>query len=107
MPNADLLSGRVINWTLRNDNVRVELPISIEAGHPFEEVKTIILDELKGSEHVVKTQPMEIYLTAVSDKSMDLNVLLWIDDVHKQKAIKSQLLNSIYGALATKQIKIV
>ena len=107
MPNADLLSGRVINWTLRNDNVRIDMPIAVEAGHTFEEVQGCIVEELDKSEFVLKTSPPEILLVSYNDKAMTLNVLVWITDVHRMQSIKSQLLNNIYGSLGRKGIKVV
>ena len=107
MPNADLLSGRVINWTMRNENMRIELPLSVEKGHSFEEVEKAIIEELEKSDHVVKDSPPEILLTSQTDKAMNINVLIWINDVHKLGAIKSQLLNSLYTSLAQKDIKII
>ena len=107
MPNADLLSGRVINWTLRNDNVRIELPLSLVSEHSFEEVQTAINEVLARDEHVVMTIPPEILLAGVSDKSMSVTILVWINDVHKLQSIKSGLLNSLYSALAKKDIKVV
>jgi len=107
MPNADLLSGRVINWTLRNDNVRIELPITVESGHTFDEIKKNILDELEKSEYVLKTSPPEILLISYTDKAMSINVLVWINDVHRLQSIKSELLNNVYGNFAQKGIKIV
>jgi small-conductance mechanosensitive channel len=107
MPNADLLSGRVINWTMRNENMRIELPLSVEKGHSFDEIEKAIIEELEKSEHVVKNMPPEILLTSQSEKAMNINVLIWINDVHKLGAIKSQLLNSLYTSLAQKEIKII
>ena len=107
MPNADLLSGRVINWTLRNDNVRVELPISIVPGHSFEEVRATIMEALQENEHVVMETPPEILLLSVNDKTMSINVQVWINDVHKLQSIKSELLNVIYSGFAAKDIKVV
>ncbi len=106
MPNADLLSGRVINWTLRNDNVRIEMPLALVSTLPFEEVQAAIMEVLAKDEHVVMTIPPEILLASVSDKSMAVTVQVWINDVHKSQSIKSGLLNSLYSALAKKDIKV-
>jgi hypothetical protein len=35
-----------------------------------------------------------------------MNVIVWINDVHRLQPIKSELLNNIYSALATNEIKI-
>ncbi len=105
MPNADLLSGRVINWTLRNENMRIDFPVSIIPGHTFEEIQKIIIDELGKNEHVVMTPQPEILFVSMNDKSMNVNVLVWINNVHRSMHIKSELLNNIYGALSRNEIK--
>jgi len=107
MPNADLLSGMVVNWTTRNDNVRIDIPISVEPGHTLEEVQKIILDELKKNGHVVMEPSPEILMIAQSEKGLSLDVLIWISDVHKLQSIKSEVLRSIYSCLAANQIKVI
>ena len=106
MPNADLLSGRVINWTLRNDNVRIDLPLALVSTLPFEEVQTAIMEVLEKDEHVVMNIPPEILLAGVTDKSMSVTVRVWVNDVHKVQSIKSGLLNSLYNSLGKKDIKV-
>ena len=107
MPNADLLSGRVINWTLRNDNVRIEIPLALVSTLSFEEVQAAIMEVLAKDEHVVMTIPPEILLVGVTGQSMNITLQVWISDVHKSQSIKSGLLNSLYSALAKKDIKVV
>ncbi len=106
IPNADLLSGRVINWTLRDDNARIEFPVSIESGHSFEEVQQIIKEALADSEYVTKDPPPEILLLNLNEKAMNLNVLVWINDVHLTQSIRSHLLNKIFNNLKKHDIKI-
>ncbi len=106
MPNADLLSGMVVNWTTRNDNVRIDLLFSIVPDHSFEEIQQMIIEDLAANEHVVKSIPPEILLTSQSDKAMNLDVLIWIDDVHKQQSIKSQVLQYLYTCLAKRGVKV-
>ena len=106
MPNADLLSGRVINWTLRNDNVRIELPISILAGQSFEDIQKLILEELGKNEFVLMDTPPEILLLSVSDKLMNINILVWIKDVHRLQLIKSTLTRNLFEYLTAKGIKL-
>ncbi|MBA3827674.1 MAG: mechanosensitive ion channel [Taibaiella sp.] len=107
MPNGDLLSGRVINWTLRNDNVRLELPLSVEQGHTFDEIKQIVISVLNKNEHILKTDTSEVLLLGIKEKAMLINVLAWIDDVHNMQTIRSGLLNSVINELAEKGIKMI
>ena len=107
MPNADLLSGRVINWTLRDDTVRIDVPLSVEVGHTFEEVKQMILDLLAKNEHIIKETPPEILYLGLKDKSMNLDIQVWIDDVHRLQAIRSELLNTLSNDLGGLGVKVV
>ena len=107
MPNADLLSGRVINWTMRNENARIELAINVEPGHSFADAEKIIQQVVSNYEGVIKDQPAEILMTGITDKAMALKVLLWIDDVHKTQSLKSNVLRSIAAELEKQNIKLV
>jgi len=107
MPNADLLSGRVINWTLRNENMRVELTFSVAAGHTYEEVKGAVMEVLDNSDQVLKTIHPELLLLGLNDKSMNLKAFVWITDVQQSQSIKSKLLHKIYDSFAQHEIKIV
>ena len=107
MPNADLLSGRVVNWTLRDDDMRIDMPLSIVPGRTFDEIKDIIIAELGKHKNISRKAPPGIYLSALSDKSMTVNVQVWINNVHTLQATKSELLNSILDALAQNGIKVV
>jgi len=107
MPNADLLSGRVINWSTHNDNIRIDLPISIQPGHSFDEVKKAIIDELSKNDLIVKTLPPDILLSGLTDKSMNVSVLVWVNDVHRIQNTRSELLNDIYRGLDQKGIKVI
>jgi potassium efflux system protein len=47
MPNGDLLSGEVINWTVQDSKVRIEVPITVEAGPTLEEINHIVQETLR------------------------------------------------------------
>jgi small-conductance mechanosensitive channel len=107
MPNADLLSGRVINWTLHNDNIRIEMDLSVSSEHSLQEITGWINEELLASENVMRNMPPEILLANISEKSMQLRILVWIDNVHKTQFIRSQLLSRLNDCLDRNGVKIV
>ncbi|HXS38295.1 MAG TPA: mechanosensitive ion channel domain-containing protein, partial [Flavipsychrobacter sp.] len=106
LPNADLLSGRVVNWTLRDDNVRLEFQLNIQNGPEAENVQQIIAEALKQSEYVLKEVPPEIAVLNITGATINLDVLVWVNDIRKTLAIKSELLMRIHKALAEHNIKI-
>jgi len=106
MPNANLLSGRVINWTLRNDNVRIDIPVSITTAYTFDEIEKLIIGQLQKSKNVIANVQPEILLLSMNDKTMNINIMVWINDVHRLQPIKSELLNDLYKSFAGMDIKI-
>ncbi len=106
LPNADLLSGRVVNWTLRDDNVRLEFQLNIQNGPETEGVQQIIAEALKPSEYVLKEVPPEIAVLNITGTVISLDVLVWVNDIRKTLIIKSELLMQIHKALAEHNIKI-
>ena len=108
--NGDLLSGRVINWTHRNDNVRIDLLFNIDISvskKTYDELKVIINNELSNSEYVLKTETNEILLSAITTSAMNIIVLVWINNVHESRNTKSLLLNKVYLAFEKNNIKVL
>ncbi|HEY8967693.1 MAG TPA: hypothetical protein VIM64_01335, partial [Puia sp.] len=105
MPNADLLSGEVINWTVRNNQVRVEMPINIEAGHSFEEINGIIVEALKGHHGLSKDSPPKVLLATATEKTLSVVIHAWVVDIASIQTIKSEMLTVVYRALKEKGIK--
>ncbi len=108
--NGDLLSGRVINWTQRNDNVRIELLFNIDISESkinYEIIKELINAELLNSEYVLKAETNEILLSAITSINMNIIVLVWINNVHDSNNIKSSLLNKIYMSFEKQNIKVL
>ena len=68
VPNGDILSSHMVNWTRSNNNRRAQLSISIEPASELPNAKEIILAELKHSPHVIQERPVEILVNNLSEK---------------------------------------
>jgi len=107
MPNGDLLSGEVINWTVRNSQVRIEIPMTIEGGHSFEEVSSIIVEALKGNPDLSADDTPHVLLNTSTAANMSLTVLVYVDNISQIQTIKSETLRLLIKKLAEKNIKTV
>jgi potassium-dependent mechanosensitive channel len=105
MPNGDLLSGEVVNWTQRNSRVRLEIPMTIEPGHSFEEVSTIIIDEIKAHPDLSSNEPPRVLLNTSSAASMSFTVIVYVENIQQIQTIKSEILRLLIKQLAEKNIK--
>lgn len=105
VPNGDLLSERVVNWTFNNSNVRVEMLVKIGPGSDIELAKKLITDQLNTEENVLKRIPPEVFLNNITDSGIELKVLAWIDNLHQEQSFKSNLLIKIFSSLSQNEIK--
>jgi small-conductance mechanosensitive channel len=107
MPNGDLLSGEVINWTIQNSQVRIEIPMTIEAGHSYEEISTIIVDVLKAHPDLSSSETPHVLLNTSTAAKMSFTVLVYVENISQIQTIKSEILRLLITRLAEKGIKTV
>ena len=99
VPNGNLVSQEVINWTLSNRERRVEMRVGVAYGSEVEKVIEIITEVLKAHEKVENYPAPAVLLDGFGDSSIDFRCLIWTTDIDNWLRIKSQLSTSIYNAL--------
>ena len=107
MPNGDLLSGEVINWTVRNDQIRIEVQMTVEGGHPFEEISGIVMEALKSHPDLSKDDQPRVLLNTANEKSTSFTVLVYVGNIGQIQTIKSEILRMLIKTLAAHQIRTV
>ena len=99
LPNGDLLSGHVINWTLSNNHIRTELGLSLGPDADLNQARQLITAEILNNPNTLHKLAPEILLSSVNTTGYDLKVLFWINNIRQEQALKSELLASIYQHL--------
>lgn len=107
IPNGDLLSGRLVNWTLSNDYLKSELLIKISSAAAIETVQETINEVIKSSDHTVSNLSPEILINNIAADSMEIKILVWIDNVYIEAAFKSDVLLKLMKAFQLKEIKVM
>ena len=57
VPNSDLISGQVTNWTLRSQWGRIKVPVGVAYGSDTAMVKAILLEIVSNHDEVIKGNP--------------------------------------------------
>ncbi len=106
VPNAELISGQLVNWTLTDARRRVELAVGTGYAHDPREVKPIL-------ERVARTQPgalsepkPEVLCTGFGESSIDFAIRVWTADFAAGIRVKSELAQRVYAALTEAGIEI-
>lgn len=99
VPNGDLISHHVINWTLSNNNRRVELIVGVAYGSDIEKVKGILHELLTKREDIMNDPEPLVFLHNLNESTVDFRLLFWAADIGTWLQLKSGVLADIYNEL--------
>jgi potassium efflux system protein len=105
IPNGDLISQHVVNWTLSDSSRQVELMISVAYGCDIEKVKNLLRNLLANREDIMVKPAPVVYLDHLSQTSVDFKVQFWAADISMWVQLKSKVLSSIYSTLLSEGIE--
>ncbi len=91
VPNADLISGTVTNWTHSNMNGRVKVPVGVSYDSDPEKVREILLEIAEAHpmrDH--RSKPGVVFMGFGPD-SMDFEIRVIIRDVNNVLSVRSDL----------------
>lgn len=107
IPNGDLLSGRLVNYTLHNAHLKVELTFKISTEADLELVKKLISDIAAKGENIVKNAPVQVLFNSVGADNVEFKVLVWLNDVYAEATFKSYFLEQILQKFKENGIKLM
>jgi potassium-dependent mechanosensitive channel len=91
VPNSDLISERVTNWTLTTTSARVVLQVGVAYGSNLELVLRI-LDEAARNHPLVLSEPApSAIFVGFGESSLDFELRSWIADVSTRLTVRSEL----------------
>ncbi|MGE0621696.1 MAG: mechanosensitive ion channel domain-containing protein [Pseudomonadales bacterium] len=106
VPNGDLVSNQVINWTLSDRQRRIELNVGVAYGSDPEQVAALLRSVLEADADVLKEpQPMVIF-AGFGDSALNFRMLAWIADFDQGFTMTHRLNSAINAALAEAGISI-
>jgi potassium efflux system protein len=107
IPNGDLLSGRLVNWTLSNDLVKTELLIKVGLEADIDLVFRKINKEVQASSHAMKNLPPEVLINNITADAVEIKILTWVTNIYIEAAFKSELLRRLHNSFKVNQIKMM
>lgn len=110
IPNAELVTNRVINWTLDERVARVRIPFSVAYGSDKELVRKAVLEAAASVSHTLQTDKHRptVWFSSFGDSSLDFLLGVWVDydAVIRPAALRSDYLWAIDDAFRKYGIEI-
>jgi potassium-dependent mechanosensitive channel len=106
VPNADLVSEKVTNWTLSSPTARIILPVGVAYGSSISQVLKILVDSAFAHDAVLKEPPPEGLFVGFGDSSLDFELRVWVSNIRQRLQVRSVTLTEVERRLAEAGIEI-
>ncbi len=106
VPNGQLISKEVINWTLSDQNRRIEVLVGVAYGSDVHKVAELLNGILLSSPRVLKQPEPGVFFQEFADSSLNFRLLFWTDSNKDWIRIKSDILFEINDVFAREGIEI-
>jgi len=105
IPNGDLLSGRLVNWTLSQEYSRTSFVLHIDRKTDLDEAKQWINAAIAASPHFVKERDSGISVQDISEEMIYLSVFCWVNFAANASSLKNDVLVVLYKQFEEKGLK--
>ena len=106
IPNGDILSQQITNWTLSNNQRRLEMDLSVSGSNDMETVSSAVKKAILSSEDIYENREPQVLFTKVNDDGFDLKAFFWCADVSRSDEAKSKILLLLHEKLKAENIHI-
>ncbi|MEM9970255.1 MAG: mechanosensitive ion channel domain-containing protein [Pseudomonadota bacterium] len=80
VPNEDLITGQVVNWSHSNDFVRLDIYFGTAYADDPHKVRKLAVEAAAGCDRVLQTRPPVCHIVGFGDSSVDYILRFWITD---------------------------
>ena len=96
IPNENLITGEVINWSYSQNLIRLQVPVGVAYGSDLEKARELMLAAAADNMRVLKDPQPAYLITGLGDNAVNLEVRVWINDPQNGiGSVKSELFRGI------------
>jgi small-conductance mechanosensitive channel len=99
VPNAQLITDRVTNWTLSDRRRRIDVPVGVDYGSPPEKVLEVLEAVARAHPDVLKDPAPVALFMAFGDSSINFELRAWTTQFERWPRIRTDLGVGVYAAL--------
>ncbi len=106
VPNANLVSDTVVNWTLSDRQRRIEIGVGVKYGTDPERVIELLLQVARDDDRILEHPATDALFMGFGESSLDFSLRAWTGRYSEWIQIRSDLSIAINRALAEAGIEI-
>ena len=106
VPNANLISNEVTNWTLSDRRRRFEVAVGVAYGTDPERVLALLVGVARSNARVLNTPAPTAWFAGFGDSSLDFQLLVWTGDFDDWRGVRSEITVAVNRAITDADIEI-
>jgi len=107
IPNAEFITGKIINWTRSNPHARLHVPLGVSYGADPVRVRQILEQVASRTSTVEQAPPPEVWFVGFGDSSLNFELLVWMNiRMYSHSKVASDLYFAIFEAFKAAGIEI-
>lgn len=106
IPNGDLLSGRIVNWTLYDAQIGFNIELSVGNDMEIKDIKDKLYAMLKADRFVEQAAPIHIFTKSIQADTYTVSLQTVLKHVRYMDSFRSAFLERIKKELDTKEVRI-
>jgi small-conductance mechanosensitive channel len=107
IPNEDLITHRVVNWSYSSRHVRLDVSFGVAYGTDLHRVRELAVAAATKPARVLKTPPPACHAMALGESAINFVLRFWIEDPDNGVTnVKGEVLIALYDALTANAIEL-
>ncbi len=100
IPNAQLVTDKVTNWTLSDQLRRIDIPVGVNYGAPPRDVIQMLERVTRDHPRIMRHPPPHGLFVGFGDSSLNFELRAWTDEFADWASIRSDLAVAIHDGVA-------
>ena len=106
IPNKEFIIGQLVNWSLSDRLLRLQIPVGVSYGTDSRRVENILYQVARNHPSVVDEPEPRIIFHNLGDSALEFDVRVFIRDIEIFAVVRSQIMHEVYQALTKEGITI-
>lgn len=99
IPNGELITKKMKNWTLSSKNFKIDIQILVGKDNDAEQVISQLNKAIQQTKGIQEYPPPKVTLNEIKPNALDFSVNCWVSDITKSALTRNELLKNIHLSL--------
>ncbi|MGD2247342.1 MAG: mechanosensitive ion channel family protein [Candidatus Methanofastidiosia archaeon] len=95
IPNSQLMTRDIINYTRDSSVIRIRIPVSVSYDSDLKTVKNVLISSIEGIEGTLSKPEPQVVVRTFGESSIDMELRVWIETAQKRRIIQDEINSQI------------